>query len=348
MSLLYVGLKLFRVRAITRTIPAMPSLASFRCSVTATSVLLAIPAAAQDPVDLFFEAGGCLQVGTTFRIDLFAASSGSSTSAVAAIDVILHWNDNQLELIDSDNTFAGHPWLITGFLPDPDGINTSTVDGDALFTALTSPSLPATIPPGAGLLVTSFLFRPLVPIPNGSVVSMTAQLGAFGETAVYSYRTPGLSITGDISGTAVAFTCPLGTRYCSSAVPNSTGVPGSIEATGSLVVASNDLQLEASNLPLGAFGYFLTSRTQDFRPFPGGSQGILCLGDPIGRAVGSVIFNTGMTGLGTATTDLTMMPQPSGPVQVLPGDTWNFQAWHRDANPTVTSNFTDAISITFY
>jgi hypothetical protein len=31
----------------------------------------------------------------------------------------------------------------------------------------------------------------------------------------------------------------------------------------------------------------------------------------------------------------------------IPGETWYFQAWHRDANPTLTSNFTDAVSITF-
>ena len=31
----------------------------------------------------------------------------------------------------------------------------------------------------------------------------------------------------------------------------------------------------------------------------------------------------------------------------IPGQTWNFQAWYRDANPTVTSNFTDAVGITF-
>jgi hypothetical protein len=36
-----------------------------------------------------------------------------------------------------------------------------------------------------------------------------------------------------------------------------------------------------------------------------------------------------------------------GTVAVLPGDTWSFQAWHRDVNPNTTSNFSDTISVTF-
>ncbi|MCP3916270.1 MAG: hypothetical protein GY711_12005 [bacterium] len=30
-----------------------------------------------------------------------------------------------------------------------------------------------------------------------------------------------------------------------------------------------------------------------------------------------------------------------------PGETWNFQCWYRDNNPGPTSNFTDAVSVTF-
>ncbi|MFT7679775.1 MAG: hypothetical protein ACI8QC_003780, partial [Planctomycetota bacterium] len=46
--------------------------------------------------------------------------------------------------------------------------------------------------------------------------------------------------------------------------------------------------------------------------------------------------------------DLTALPAPfGGPIMVMPGDTWNFTAWFRDANPINTSNFTDAVEITF-
>ncbi|MDA1265781.1 MAG: hypothetical protein O2816_11935 [Planctomycetota bacterium] len=45
--------------------------------------------------------------------------------------------------------------------------------------------------------------------------------------------------------------------------------------------------------------------------------------------------------------DLTALPRPGGPISVMAGETWNFQLWFRDLNPGPTSNFTDAISITF-
>ena len=35
------------------------------------------------------------------------------------------------------------------------------------------------------------------------------------------------------------------------------------------------------------------------------------------------------------------------PTAVQAGETWNFQAWFRDANPDSTSNFTDGVAGTF-
>ena len=42
-----------------------------------------------------------------------------------------------------------------------------------------------------------------------------------------------------------------------------------------------------------------------------------------------------------------MTPTPTGLVQVAAGETWNFQAWYRDANPGPTSNFTPSVSVLF-
>ncbi|MFT6833658.1 MAG: hypothetical protein ACJAZN_003843, partial [Planctomycetota bacterium] len=40
------------------------------------------------------------------------------------------------------------------------------------------------------------------------------------------------------------------------------------------------------------------------------------------------------------------IPTPGGLVSGTAGETWNFQAWYRDAvSGTPTSNFTDGISI---
>jgi hypothetical protein len=320
-----------------------------RHATTLLSALLLCAASthAQDPVDLFLVPGGCVDVGDDVRVDIFAASSTTNISAVSAIDVIITWDAALLELVSIDTSFAQHPWLLTAFLPDPDGINASTSDGDALLTLLTSPGLPALVPQHGGIIATSLTFRPIAPVPAGTAVSIAPILGAFGQTAVYSYDTPGLAITGNVSDSATIVTCPFGAVYCTAAVPNSTGLPGEIRALGSTVVAENDFRLRATQLPLNSFGFFLASRFQDFRPFPGGSQGILCLGDPIGRGVGNVIFFTGATGSATVNVDLNLIPQPSVFVSVMPGEMWNFQCWHRDVNPAQTSNFSDAIAVEF-
>ena len=135
---------------------------------------------------------------------------------------------------------------------------------------------------------------------------------------------------------------PIGTSYCSPAIPNTTGQPGVIGAEGSTAIPNNDVTLTASMLPAGQFGYFLNSQTQGFFN-PPGSSGFICLGGSIGR------FNQpGNIGQGPSFSiqlDLTAIPQPTGNVAVQPGETWNFQCWYRDiAN---TNNFTDGINIQF-
>ncbi|MEM1450968.1 MAG: lectin-like protein [Planctomycetota bacterium] len=140
----------------------------------------------------------------------------------------------------------------------------------------------------------------------------------------------------------------LGTNYC-MANPNSTGNAGTIGAMGSLLIADNDLTLMGSDLPNQAFGFFLASRLQGFVPNPGGSAGNLCLGGAIGRYVGpGQIQNTGLTGEISLAIDLTQIPQPTGPVTALPGESWNFTAWHRDTSGMgAMSNFTDGLAVTF-
>jgi hypothetical protein len=143
---------------------------------------------------------------------------------------------------------------------------------------------------------------------------------------------------------------PTASRYCSPAIPNSAGQAGILNATGSSVVVANNLALVASQLPQNSYGYFLTSRTRGYVIGAGGSQGALCLGGAIGRYVGpGQIMNSGTTGSFSLAINLTMMPQPFGRVAAQPGDSWNFQAWHRDAvGGAVTSNFTDALRVHFH
>lgn len=137
----------------------------------------------------------------------------------------------------------------------------------------------------------------------------------------------------------------LGTSYCNAA-PNSTGSPGVIAGVGSNEVSHNDVVLHAFQLPPHAFGYFVVSPNQAHVPHAGGSQGTLCVGASTGRFM-SQIANSGALGHLSVAVDLTALPQPSGPVAVQPGETWNFQCWHRDTNPMVTSNFTAGYAVTF-
>ena len=140
----------------------------------------------------------------------------------------------------------------------------------------------------------------------------------------------------------------VGTTYCTAA-PNSTGAASVLTGSGSSSLLLNDLTLLGSSLPPGSFGYLLTSLDQAFVAQPGGSSGNLCLAGSIGRYVGGgQIQNTGVNGEFSLALDLTMTPQPTGFVSVASGETWNFQAWYRDAiGGQATSNFTNGLSVGF-
>ena len=61
-----------------------------------------------------------------------------------------------------------------------------------------------------------------------------------------------------------------------------------------------------------------------------------------------MIFNGGFFGTADVLVDLNDLPQPSGSVAALAGETWNFQAWFRDvAGGAATSNFSDAWQVTW-
>ena len=140
----------------------------------------------------------------------------------------------------------------------------------------------------------------------------------------------------------------FGTNFC-SANANSTGSVGGLSAIGSTLVSTNDVTLQVSDLPLFVFGFFIASRTQGFVQNPGGSTGNLCLGGAIGRYVGpGQIQQTNGQGMFSLSIDLANVPQPLGFVAVQPGETWSFQAWHRDsAAGQATSNFTTGLEVTF-
>ena len=81
------------------------------------------------------------------------------------------------------------------------------------------------------------------------------------------------------------------------------------------------------------------------------NQGVLCLTGPVGRySMAGQIWQANGSGTAALAIDLTAIPTPNTFVGTTPGDTWFFQAWHRDLplNPGQPgSNFTTGIEITF-
>jgi probable HAF family extracellular repeat protein len=184
---------------------------------------------------------------------------------------------------------------------------------------------------------------------SGGMQDLGIGIGGFSEGVAVSFD--GTTVVGMDYTIQRAFrytVSQLGAPFCANAIANSTGCVGRVRASGSNVVSTNMFTLSVEYLSLNSFGFFITSRDQGSTYPVNNSQGRLCLGGFIGRFVGpGQIRNSGMTGTFSLAIDLTAMPTPFGSVAVQPGDAWHFQAWHRDANPTLTSNFTDAVSVTF-
>ena len=159
------------------------------------------------------------------------------------------------------------------------------------------------------------------------------------------------SLNGDVGnpGSWTGAPCGgIGTPYCAS-TPNPTGVMSELRAEGRRTVTDNDVTLIASALPSGSTGYLLVSGATGFSGNPGGSLGNLCLGAPIGRYVGpGQIGNSGTIGEISLALDLLSLPQPTGFVAAMPGDTWYWQLWHRDSSGgQPVSNFTNGLAVTF-
>mgnify|MGYP000237278338 CR=1 FL=1 len=127
------------------------------------------------------------------------------------------------------------------------------------------------------------------------------------------------------------------------------GRPGVISALGSPSVSANNMLLAATDLPPQVFVMFVTSRVQTVQPNANGSAGILCIGGGLGRydSPGQV-SSSGPTGSVRLVADLTQHPIPFARIAVQAGETWHFQAWHRDTVAgSSTSNFTQGLSIQF-
>ncbi|MEM6570853.1 MAG: hypothetical protein AAF957_20745 [Planctomycetota bacterium] len=133
--------------------------------------------------------------------------------------------------------------------------------------------------------------------------------------------------------------------YC-TATTNSTGSPADMIPSGSALISSNDINFLVTQLPFNSFGYMIMAQGQQQVPLASGSQGNLCVGGGANTIYRFSLspLNSGFFGFVNFSPDLTNLP--AGLV-VMPGETWNFQYWFRDANPSVTSNTSNATSVEF-
>lgn len=139
----------------------------------------------------------------------------------------------------------------------------------------------------------------------------------------------------------------IGTSYCGPAVVNVTGLPGTITAFGSSLVADNDVTLVATQLPTNTLGWFVASQTQGLLANAAGFRGTLCLSGTVSR-FNWFPLDTGPLGEMTLQLDLTNIPSPTGWSMITAGTTWNFQALFRDSQAgQSTANLSDGVSIQF-
>ncbi len=137
-------------------------------------------------------------------------------------------------------------------------------------------------------------------------------------------------------------TCSV-TSFCSS-TPNSSGGAAIISQSGSCVVSANSFVLSATTVP-NTVGLFFYSQGQlnggMGAPFGNGLRCIGGAGTPLVRMTPT--FPSG--NLLTTAVDFNTLPNNG---QILPGSTWNFQAWFRDP-PAGGASFdtSNAIQVTF-
>lgn len=154
--------------------------------------------------------------------------------------------------------------------------------------------------------------------PHGSSITATATLEPTGSTSEFS--------------ACVEVTAEPGVSYC-SATTNSTGSPGHLSASGSASLSSDDLVLRASSIP-NRPGVFFYGTTRSQQPFGGGN---LCVGPPHTRLLPAVF----------ATGNSASRAVDSRAQGFVPGQTVDFQFWHRDPAGGTGFNLTRGYEVTF-
>jgi hypothetical protein len=175
---------------------------------------------------------------------------------------------------------------------------------------------------------------------SGATVEIDCSPGGIFNFASQT-NTATMNLAGDMVG---SWTPDAPAPYC-DANPNSTGFASEISFLGSQSIGDNDVTLQTAGLPANQFAYYLVSPQSGFIANAPGSQGNICLSGTIGRYTSQIGQSTsaGLFTRSLGTSNIPVIP----PANINPGETWYYQLWHRDFNPTPTSNFSRGIAITF-
>ena len=138
-----------------------------------------------------------------------------------------------------------------------------------------------------------------------------------------------------------SFSCGFAESYCES-TPNSTGQAASISVEGSLSLADDDARLWCLDAPPNHKGLFFYGTASTQLPF---GSGYLCI-SPFSPGLVRLppLADIDATGRAQRQLDFNALP-PAG--QILPGSTWHFQFWFRDATVGTGTNLSDALRLTF-
>lgn len=204
-----------------RTLALMGAIAALFLS--AASARAAINLRMSPPQTLVAWDGGAT---TIVEIELYAETDQVADECFTSIELILDYDPAVLELLGNDPTGSAYSFILDGFFPDPDGINTSISDGTALYTAGGFGGT-FSAPPAPGGLVTTFQFKVLSASP-ATVVDYLPSSGVFGETRVFNCPSGGQAaedILGQVS------TAEVRVIDCSAGGPDtdSDGFPDSCD-----------------------------------------------------------------------------------------------------------------------
>jgi len=137
----------------------------------------------------------------------------------------------------------------------------------------------------------------------------------------------------------------IATSVCDGVANSATQDGARLEVRGAPIASTGQLGFHGRQFPPFAMALLLASDRAGSAPNPGGSAGTLCLGAPLVRIPGTTAA-ADPRGRWIRPLNLAA-PLISAALPVLPGSTWRFQAWYRDATPLPASNFSEAVEIGF-